>query len=318
MLRNVGGPLFTLAVIVLTVTSCGDSGNFLGDNLEWSVPPPVHDRIAYSNGGDLWTMNGDGTDKKRIYHATGYNIESIRFHPSGRQIFFYKNGGEFSNDNWISSVYVDGGKPENIVCLGPEGRGNFIGFTPGGEKMAYFKDVLDGDSQNYEIFVSELDGSSAVNITNDGNNNTGGDVSPYEDIIVYSSGIPKDSYSSDLVKQPIYGDNVTLVADAEGGSDGAPRFFPDGARIAFRARPPYAESENERYDIYIVNLDGSSLINITDTVKVNEGELCVSPDGQHIVYTSKESGLLDLWKIDTEGKNKVRLTVEGGRHPDWY
>ena len=66
--------------------------------------------------------------------------------------------------------------------------------------------------------------------------------------------------------------------------------------------PIYAE-----YDIYITNKDGEEVTQLTDKHGY-DAEATVSPDGKMIVYTSLQSGDLELWTMNIDGSNKKQIT----------
>ena len=67
----------------------------------------------------------------------------------------------------------------------------------------------------------------------------------------------------------------------------------------------------EGYDIFKASMDGSNLQRLTDTPGY-DAEATFSFDGQRIIYTSLESGDLDLWFMNSDGSEKQQLTKRLG------
>ena len=65
------------------------------------------------------------------------------------------------------------------------------------------------------------------------------------------------------------------------------------------------------YDIYVADLKGKILKQLTDTPGY-DAEATVSPKGDKIVFTSMRSGDLELWIMDVDGKNPKQITHELG------
>jgi len=63
----------------------------------------------------------------------------------------------------------------------------------------------------------------------------------------------------------------------------------------------------EGYDIFKASMDGSNLQRLTDNPGY-DAEATFSFDGQKIIYTSLESGDLDLWTMNPDGLMKQQLT----------
>jgi Tol biopolymer transport system component len=102
-------------------------------------------------------------------------------------------------------------------------------------------------------------------------------------------------------------------------------YMPDGKHILFasthkdnKACP--AEPDHKHgytwpvyasYDIYVSDLDGKIVKQLTDTLGY-DAEATVSPDGKSIVFTSTRSGDLELWIMDIDGKNPRQITHDLG------
>ena len=67
----------------------------------------------------------------------------------------------------------------------------------------------------------------------------------------------------------------------------------------------------EGYDIFKASMDGSNLQRLTDTPGY-DAEATFSFDGRKIIYTSLESGDLDLWSMNFDGSEKQQLTSRLG------
>jgi len=65
------------------------------------------------------------------------------------------------------------------------------------------------------------------------------------------------------------------------------------------------------YDIFTANVDGSDLRQLTHAAGYN-AEAVVSPDGQHVVYTSTRDGDLEIYTMRIDGTHVRRLTHELG------
>jgi Tol biopolymer transport system component len=83
------------------------------------------------------------------------------------------------------------------------------------------------------------------------------------------------------------------------------RWSPNGEQLAF------ASSASGDWDIYVMDSDGSNLVNLTSNANQDDGfyGLSWSPDGSQIVFSSGPiNGNFELFIMDTDGSNLVRLT----------
>lgn len=115
--------------------------------------------------------------------------------------------------------------------------------------------------------------------------------------------------------------------------DAEPVVSPDGGEIVFGSQ------RNGDFDIYRMHADGSGVIRLTDKTGYDGGPW-FSPDGRKIAWrawypeTEEEKALwkdcmekdyivavpLDIWVMDADGSNKLRLTKNGATNwaPSWH
>lgn len=94
---------------------------------------------------------------------------------------------------------------------------------------------------------------------------------------------------------------LTTDRDPDPGSqtiDGSPAWSPDGSRIAF-------ESSGH---IWLISPDGSNLTQLTTDPAGNKSPAW-SPDGSKIAFISNRGGSEDIWIMDADGTNPMRVTT---------
>jgi len=67
-------------------------------------------------------------------------------------------------------------------------------------------------------------------------------------------------------------------------------------------------------DIWVMDVDGSNKVNVTNTPDVNEDQPAWSPNGARVSYTSdgdEVGGFTDIWVMNGDGFNQVNLTPTG-------
>jgi Tol biopolymer transport system component len=136
---------------------------------------------------------------------------------------------------------------------------------------------------NYEIYITDSDGSNQQRLTNNSGYDWYPNWSPNGEFIVFASN--RDSsigYSIYIMKSD--GSEVTRLTSAGEHDDISPRWSPSGSRIAF------SRQYRHRLDIYVVNADGTGLVNLTSGLDTSWNHMPAwSPDGSQIIFsTSRE------------------------------
>nr|CDJ93163.1 WD40 Beta Propeller domain containing protein [Haemonchus contortus] len=85
------------------------------------------------------------------------------------------------------------------------------------------------------------------------------------------------------------------------------------SKASFNSDDTYLTFQASGYgvDCDQVNEYGNILDQLTNN-SVYDSEASISPDGKKVVYTSKQSGDLDLWIMDIDGTNKEQVTFGDG------
>lgn len=91
-----------------------------------------------------------------------------------------------------------------------------------------------------------------------------------------------------------------------GVSNVEPRWSPDGAQIAYTA-----SIEPGRYEIYLMNADGSAPRRLLQRDFGYNWAASWSPDGQQILFSSNYEGFAHLYVVGLDGSTPRRLTHEG-------
>jgi WD40 repeat protein len=102
----------------------------------------------------------------------------------------------------------------------------------------------------------------------------------------------------------------TAVISLEQDSASGPSWSPDGARITFSMRSRQGDIIDS--DIYLIDADGTDLVNLTGHLGTDDTAPAWSPDGGRIAFASGG----DLFVIDVDGTNLTRLTLDTERNDD--
>jgi TolB protein len=239
---------------------------------------------------------------------------------------------------------------KNVTQLTFEGDNGEAYFSPDNGKLIYQSSR--GGYGCDKIWVMNIDGSDKRRLSPDHGAHTCSFFFPDGKKIIFASTShlpgdcpprPKLSRGAHFI-WPLFPYDI-FVANADGSGlkkitdnpkyDAEPIVSADGKQIVFGSQR-YGD-----FDIYIMNADGSNVRRLTDKVGYDGGPW-FSPDGKKIVWrawypeTQEELALwrdcmeknyiigvpLDLWIMDVDGTNKVRLTQNGATnwspsyHPD--
>ncbi|WP_435016924.1 S41 family peptidase [Tundrisphaera sp. TA3] len=119
-------------------------------DLKWS---PDGGKVAFlRERGDLWIMNPDGKDAKRLFES----FESPRFDwsPDGTWLVYAKSDDDFNSDVWIAPI--DGSKPPFNVSRHPDNEGNPV-WSPDGKVIAFTGRRIDTEVDVYFVYLREED-----------------------------------------------------------------------------------------------------------------------------------------------------------------
>jgi TolB protein len=150
----------------------------------------------------------------------------------------------------------------------------------------------------YDIYTMNSVGKDLSNLTKTSASEWVPAWSPDGQKIVFASDRDGDSEIYIMDKD---GSNLEKLTDNR-GYDGGPRWSPDGEKISFET-----DRDGGDWDIYVMNTDGSELKPITANA-TNEFSQSWSPDGNWLVYVSDIDGDNELFIIDINGQNQLRLT----------
>jgi TolB protein len=159
-----------------------------------------------------------------------------------------------------------------------------------------------------EIYISDIDGANARQLTQDTSLGYGPRFSPDASKIVYSSDKSgyRDTYVIDLGSK-----KRSCVAQFPGQNTGA-AFSPDGSTLALTL------SKDGNPELFTMAATGGSPTRLTRTRGV-EASPSWSPDGTQIVYVSDERGSPSLYLLPATGGEPERLNTESSytTEPDW-
>ena len=102
---------------------------------------------------------------------------------------------------------------------------------------------------------------------------------------------------------------TTVITQSPQTTVTGPAFSPDGQKIAFTSTFP------GNYEIYVIDIDGSNLVNLTNTPTWYEEAPSWSPDGERITFGSSRDGNAEIYIMDADGSNTIRLTNDSAS--DW-
>ncbi|AWX45750.1 Protein TolB [Flagellimonas maritima] len=281
-------------------------------NIETSYPywSPDGSKIVFQsnrndNDSEIYIMDMDGTNTKRLTHSPGLDETPI-WSPNGKSILF---ASERDGNYEVYLMDVDGTNVKNLTNHpAHDGHPN---FSPDGQKIIFHSNRSMPDSTfiknefttdiNHELYEMNIDGSDFKRITDYPLWDTYPDISPDGSKIAFRRLVE--------TQMGIYKTNSEVfVANRDGSNaynltnypdhDGWPAWSPDGSKIAFA-------SERERFNnwqIYTINPDGTDITRITefDSQGGYFAKPQWSPDGSKIICTRTKDGNVEIFIIDLE------------------
>lgn len=142
--------------------------------------------------------------------------------------------------------------------------------------------------------IKEIDTGFAVDCNNDHV------LSPDNTQIAVSHFTNEDA-TSRIYILPFEGGSPKLVT--EKGPSYLHGWSPDGKNVA------YCAERGGQYDIYTISVTGDQETQLTNLPGLDDGPE-YSPSGQHIWFNSTRTGLMQIWRIETDGSNPVHMVQE--------
>ena len=259
-----------------------------------------------SGSSQLWEMNPDGTDRKRLSDYDK-DIEGFAFSPDEKKVLFIS---QVKTVNSTADKYPDLDKATGVIItdLMYKHWDEWVTTVPhpfvadfDGESISNPVDVMEG-----ELFESPMKPFGGIeqlawNTTSDKIAYTSRKKTGKE----YAISTNSDIYVYDLnTKQ------TTNITEENKGYDTNPTYSPDGKSIAWLSmeRDGYEADQNR---LMVMNLETGEKTFVSKDFGSNVDSYCWSADCKRIYFTGVWHGESQVYQIDLANGNKITPLTEG-------
>jgi TolB protein len=265
--------------------------------------PSVAGKLIYTDGGDIWVMDGDGSNRVRIIDAGTNDLEPV-WSPDGSKIAFTCDRAPGSNGG-IWSVNADG-TGLTLLTFIPGDRSAEPAWSPDGTRIAF---ASRRDTLISSIYVMNADGSNLTRLTNQLPFSDNAPAwSPDGTRIVFET---NEGFGSNMAVVNVDGTNRRLL-----GSGRYPAWSPDSSKILFSG--PGQESG---FQLFVMSADGSGVAQQLTFGAFEDHYPAWRSDGQKIAFVRNLFGQVRIWTMNADGTEQVNITVDipnaGQSYPDW-
>jgi Tol biopolymer transport system component len=293
-----------------TATKKNEVTQVEGTPTEITVPTTTPIEIPFLSGGgriafaserdgtlDIYVMDVDTGNMTRLTHTPAHD-SGPAWSPDGTKIAF------MSEQDGNHDIYVMDSDGSNVTRLTNDPASEHgAAWSPNGEGITFVSDR----EGNYDIYIMDSDGSNVTRLTDNPASDANAAWSPDGTQIVFAS---DRGGNLDIYVMNSDGSNVTRLTDSP-AQDVDPAWSPDGKQIVFvsnRDDPnPAILSSGTNREIYLMKVDGSSPIRLTDNPAYDIAASW-SPDGNQIIFVSTRDGDFRIYVMNADGSNQTRLT----------
>jgi Tol biopolymer transport system component len=244
------------------------------------------------------------------------------------KLAFAENGPPPDYDVEVFTMNLDGSGLANVSNY-PSEDDLEPAWSPNGRRLAISRglelDVCPPSVRTCRIWLMDADGSNQTQLLTTGSDVSAPAWSPDGQELAFAawSPIPTSEgccYAGDLGVANADGTNVRSLIGSTGSED-SPSWSPDRQKIAFHSYTWWCDDGTcafKQADIWVVNQDGSGVVNLTDTPAPcapilfcrgpSETDPDWSPEGEKIAYGLDG----DIWVMDPDGTDKVNVTSTAG------
>jgi serine/threonine protein kinase len=259
----------------------------------WS---PDGRRIAYSSGNLLWICDADGANTKAVTTPEPPPIfhDQPAFAHDGRSLAFIRRRLGPRSELALADLQTGAVRfltTDNALALSP------VWSTD--DRYIYFSSSRGGTMNIWRLTVAT---SEIVQITAGPGDDVELDLSAAEQRIVFSSYRANTNLAEISLDPATLGQRKWLTKDLA-RSETAPRYSPDGQRIAYFTNRSGAEREG----IWVMDSDGDNATQLVEDDRRTNVYPRWSADGQELIFYSRSR-----WVMETPDAELRRVALAGG------
>lgn len=263
-------------------------------------------KIAYTaqkgDAKEIYVMDYDGHNPHAFTHNNALNLYPTWSSDSSKLAFLSQRTG-----NWEINIYsyINGDRLPfpifNTFTSSPA-------LSPDGKRIAFSMRTPKGDT---DLYISNLDGSSLRNVTNNPAIDTSPSWSPSGSQVAFVSS--RGGGAGQIYICDADGANVRRIVK-EGGDADSPAWSPDGQWLAFHWKPRM----RTYYDLFLAEISTGRIMQLTTDSGSNESPSW-APDGRHLVFQSNRTGTDHIYILLLDGRAAPRKVTQQGNatFPAW-
>lgn len=285
----------------------------IAENVSTVAISPDSKRIALIRNGEgtiIFTANANGEDEHIVTTLpTDVRLWSIRWTPDGTALLCaIRKTVEGKPLYYVVEISAENGK-EAVILPAQEKVIYGAEWLPDKSAVLLVIRETNADirqiwqylpaSQEWRRITNDNNSYKTVNVTRDGKNIITSQESRLAAIWLSEGNLP-DKNSPDKKSPPISRDNFRQITDGVSSFDRL-GWLADGRLV-------YSMTEDGKETIFTINSDGANTRQITN----GEDGIWITPNiagnKQNISFLSSRSGGKQVWRIDSDGKNLVKMT----------
>lgn len=263
----------------------------------WS---PDGTRIALSSdmhrNDDIFVMSAEVYNPKLVLADDTSNIYRPLYYADGKQIVYQ---AELADQSGELSVFDTETKRHRLL-LKTNNADTASAISPDGTRIAFQTKI----ESNTEIYLINANGSGMTNLTNNPWRDGGPAFSPDGGQIVFSSNRDGHTGKFNLYLMNTDGGDQRLIYSAKEGMSVSPVFSPDRSSILFAN--DFASDGN--FEIFRIRPGVSETAERLTFRGRYDGFPAFSPDGQRLAFVSNTDGNSEIYLMNVDGKDLLRLT----------